>query len=194
MRALRELARKILEGHECSVYQGGPRQETVRLRRRKSTPIRHFVFANNQLLSLPFSDAVADSLLITEAVARSSKSSSTAIHRINMSATPSSLRQRGGPKTKATAPGTPTNEEHQTNGIVDTIKRAPPAISSAWDFKLALAVITVIAFITRFWGIGHPNEVVFDEVHFGKVGIISNILHNCILTSRVHLSILQNKG
>ena len=40
---------------------------------------------------------------------------------------------------------------------------------SEWDYKLALAIITVLAFITRFWGISHPNEVVFDEVHFGKV-------------------------
>lgn len=41
--------------------------------------------------------------------------------------------------------------------------------ASEWDYKLALVVITVLAFATRFWGISHPNEVVFDEVHFGKV-------------------------
>jgi dolichyl-phosphate-mannose-protein mannosyltransferase len=40
---------------------------------------------------------------------------------------------------------------------------------SEWDYKLALVVITGLAFLTRFWGISHPNEVVFDEVHFGKV-------------------------
>jgi dolichyl-phosphate-mannose-protein mannosyltransferase len=40
---------------------------------------------------------------------------------------------------------------------------------SEWDYKIALAIITVLAFVTRFWGISHPNEVVFDEVHFGKV-------------------------
>jgi dolichyl-phosphate-mannose-protein mannosyltransferase len=39
-----------------------------------------------------------------------------------------------------------------------------------WDFRIALAIITLLAFVTRFWGISHPNEVVFDEVHFGKVG------------------------
>jgi dolichyl-phosphate-mannose-protein mannosyltransferase len=38
-----------------------------------------------------------------------------------------------------------------------------------WDYRAAITVITVLAFITRFWGISHPNEVVFDEVHFGKV-------------------------
>ncbi|KAM3074859.1 Dolichyl-phosphate-mannose--protein mannosyltransferase 4 [Clarireedia jacksonii] len=37
-----------------------------------------------------------------------------------------------------------------------------------WDYRIALFAITVLAFVTRFWGISHPNEVVFDEVHFGK--------------------------
>jgi len=41
-----------------------------------------------------------------------------------------------------------------------------------WDYRIALVVITLGAFITRFWGISHPNEVVFDEVHFGKVHTI----------------------
>jgi hypothetical protein len=38
-----------------------------------------------------------------------------------------------------------------------------------WDYRIAITVITLLAFVTRFWGISHPNEVVFDEVHFGKV-------------------------
>lgn len=38
-----------------------------------------------------------------------------------------------------------------------------------WDYRIALAIITGLGFITRFWGISHPNQVVFDEVHFGKV-------------------------
>lgn len=44
---------------------------------------------------------------------------------------------------------------------------------SEWDYKIAMVVITVLAFVTRFWGISHPNEVVFDEVHFGKVSSLS---------------------
>jgi dolichyl-phosphate-mannose-protein mannosyltransferase len=40
---------------------------------------------------------------------------------------------------------------------------------SEWDYKLALVILTIGAFITRFYGISHPNQVVFDEVHFGKV-------------------------
>lgn len=45
--------------------------------------------------------------------------------------------------------------------------------------KLALSLVTILSFVTRFWGISHPNEVVFDEVHFGKVYRCAN----CILES-----------
>lgn len=37
------------------------------------------------------------------------------------------------------------------------------------DYQITFVLITALAFVTRFWGISHPNEVVFDEVHFGKV-------------------------
>jgi dolichyl-phosphate-mannose-protein mannosyltransferase len=77
------------------------------------------------------------------------------------------VRQRGGKRGATDAETTP---------IVDTedaIKQfkgvAKETVQREWDYKLALAVITVLAFITRFWGISHPNQVVFDEVHFGKV-------------------------
>lgn len=40
---------------------------------------------------------------------------------------------------------------------------------SEWDYYLAITILTVLAFATRFWRIDYPNEVVFDEVHFGKV-------------------------
>lgn len=53
--------------------------------------------------------------------------------------------------------------------VNDAIRNAPKAVKSQWDYKLALLIITVLAFVTRFWGITHPNQVVFDEVHFGKV-------------------------
>lgn len=36
-------------------------------------------------------------------------------------------------------------------------------------FKIGLAVVTILAFVTRFWKISYPDQVVFDEVHFGKV-------------------------
>ncbi|CAH1758221.1 16812_t:CDS:2 [Entrophospora sp. SA101] len=31
-----------------------------------------------------------------------------------------------------------------------------------------LSILTILSFITRFYKIYHPNQVVFDEVHFGK--------------------------
>ena len=53
---------------------------------------------------------------------------------------------------------------------LDKLVKAQMAQPAAeWDYRIALAIITALAFITRFWGISHPNEVVFDEVHFGKV-------------------------
>lgn len=38
----------------------------------------------------------------------------------------------------------------------------------AKKFKIAFVLITVLSFITRFWNLNLPGEVVFDEVHFGK--------------------------
>lgn len=35
-------------------------------------------------------------------------------------------------------------------------------------YKIANIVMTFLAFVTRFYYIWYPNEVVFDEVHFGK--------------------------
>ncbi|CDO51391.1 hypothetical protein DV113_002272 [Geotrichum candidum] len=36
------------------------------------------------------------------------------------------------------------------------------------QYRLALIIVTALAFFTRFYIINYPNEVVFDEVHFGK--------------------------
>ena len=90
-----------------------------------------------------------------------------------MTTSPTSLRQRGGQtvKKEKSAPAPLVTGEKDTDGFLNTTKASGPG--SEWDYKLALFVITALAFTTRFWGIGHPNEVVFDEVHFGKV---SNIL------------------
>jgi len=64
----------------------------------------------------------------------------------------------------------PAARDENVNGVLKKVKQSTGA-GSQWDFKLALAAITVLAFATRFWGIGHPDQVVFDEVHFGKVRI-----------------------
>lgn len=82
-------------------------------------------------------------------------------------ATPnSSLRQRGGHKDLLKANG----KIGKVDELLEiTIANNKDAVSSQWDYKLALTLITLLSILTRFWGISHPNEVVFDEVHFGKV-------------------------
>ena len=83
-------------------------------------------------------------------------------------ATPNStLRQRGGQKEKIKANGKAAGD---TDAILSNVlESSKTAVASQWDYKAALGVITLLSFATRFWGISHPNEVVFDEVHFGKV-------------------------
>ena len=83
-----------------------------------------------------------------------------------MSSPTNSLRHRGPQKEKAKANGKIDSADTILDQAVQSTKQA---ITSQWDFKLALGVITLLAFLTRFWGISHPDEVVFDEVHFGKV-------------------------
>ena len=62
-----------------------------------------------------------------------------------------------------------TNKQKDTRDLDAIVKANKKKSSSQWDYKLAISIITLLAFATRFWGISHPNEVVFDEVHFGKV-------------------------
>lgn len=82
------------------------------------------------------------------------------------------VRQRGGKRSATEAETTPIVD---TEDAINQFKgAAKETVQSEWDYKLALAVITILAFITRFWGISHPNQVVFDEVHFGKVSASDN--------------------
>ncbi|KAL2066513.1 hypothetical protein VTL71DRAFT_2584 [Oculimacula yallundae] len=72
------------------------------------------------------------------------------------------------PKAKdafTTGVATPRDTELE---ILVKSKLSTVAPAAEWDYRIAITVITILAFITRFWGISHPNEVVFDEVHFGK--------------------------
>lgn len=82
-----------------------------------------------------------------------------------MSSPNASLRQRTG-KAQAKANGKLDEAEAYLN---EAVKSTTAAVKSEWDYKVALGVISVLAFLTRFSGISHPNQVVFDEVHFGKV-------------------------
>jgi len=86
---------------------------------------------------------------------------------------PDSLRQRGGPSKKKKPQFdrsmTPSADSDKATrqSTPDPLIQVPK--SSEWDYKLGLVVVTILAFLTRFYLISHPNQVVFDEVHFGKV-------------------------
>lgn len=43
-----------------------------------------------------------------------------------------------------------------------------PLPAPKYHYTIWITISTLIAFITRFWKIWEPKEVVFDEVHFGK--------------------------
>ncbi|KAI9681215.1 MAG: hypothetical protein M1817_002497 [Caeruleum heppii] len=87
---------------------------------------------------------------------------------MSTASTPSTLRQRGSAPQKKSANKDSSHGQLQ-NDALDILARAnPPTARNQWDYQLALLVITILAFATRFYGISHPNEVVFDEVHFGK--------------------------
>ena len=67
------------------------------------------------------------------------------------------------------------NDELNRDDVLDhlaAVARSHGISHVQWDYRVALGIITIAAFATRFWGISHPNEVVFDEVHFGKVCMI----------------------
>ncbi|KAK5722537.1 Dolichyl-phosphate-mannose--protein mannosyltransferase 4 [Elasticomyces elasticus] len=76
-------------------------------------------------------------------------------------------RQPNGKKVGADADAPVLNVD--VSDKIEQVKQAgKEVVQRDWDYKLALTIITVLAFVTRFWGISHPNQVVFDEVHFGK--------------------------
>ncbi|KAK0270823.1 Dolichyl-phosphate-mannose--protein mannosyltransferase 4 [Friedmanniomyces endolithicus] len=98
-----------------------------------------------------------------------------------MSTSPQGVRQRQkeAPNGKKRTTGTtmPTTDGSSDGSVMNgnmgekmeqVKQKGKEVVQRDWDYKLALAVITVLAFVTRFWGISHPNQVVFDEVHFGK--------------------------
>lgn len=88
-----------------------------------------------------------------------------------MSSTPQSVRHRGGlsAKKRGATPLADGASDSDYEVLAKAKQDVKSAVTSAWDYKLALAIITVLAFATRFYNIGHPDQVVFDEVHFGKV-------------------------
>lgn len=97
-----------------------------------------------------------------------------------MSSPSPALRQRAGKETKK-ANGKVDAAGQAIQEVWETTKQEAP---KEWDYKVALGIISVLAFVTRFYLIHHPNEVVFDEVHFGKVGERAN----CICFARTNIS------
>jgi dolichyl-phosphate-mannose-protein mannosyltransferase len=66
----------------------------------------------------------------------------------------------------------------ETEVLAQPKSESKETVASEWDYKLAIVVLTILAFVTRFYGITHPNQVVFDEVHFGKVSFDVHCIHN----------------
>lgn len=89
-----------------------------------------------------------------------------------MSSPNSTLRQRAG-KEKSKVNGKVDQMENDLKSVLDSVK---DSATKDWDYKIAIGIITLLSFVTRFIGISHPNEVVFDEVHFGKVDISATLL------------------
>lgn len=51
---------------------------------------------------------------------------------------------------------------------MDQILKHKAVRFSLQKWRLFFVLLSVLSFITRFWKINHPAQVVFDEVHFGK--------------------------
>ena len=88
-----------------------------------------------------------------------------------MSTAPPAVKQKGAKKKASSAPVSDlVNGNADISATLESLQtQTKQALKSEWDYKLALGVITIVALITRFWHITYPDEVVFDEVHFGKV-------------------------
>ncbi|KZZ88013.1 Glycosyl transferase, family 39 [Ascosphaera apis ARSEF 7405] len=84
-----------------------------------------------------------------------------------MSSPPPSLRQRS---TKKADSAIVTDEKLRaaTDDLSKAKIDAAVVRPSQLSHKIWLAIVTVLAFVTRFKGITYPDSVVFDEVHFGK--------------------------
>ncbi|KAI9373171.1 Dolichyl-phosphate-mannose-protein mannosyltransferase-domain-containing protein [Aspergillus egyptiacus] len=79
-----------------------------------------------------------------------------------MSTSAPSLRKRGGKKEDSPV----SSDSSLATSSPAQLTKTPR--SSEWDYRLAITILTVLAFITRFYKISYPDQVVFDEVHFGK--------------------------
>ncbi|KAF8635029.1 hypothetical protein AX15_000567 [Amanita polypyramis BW_CC] len=62
------------------------------------------------------------------------------------------------------------DDEHVEHLYEDPTKRNPveQALETPRGSAVVVAVLTALSFLLRFYKINHPDQVVFDEVHFGK--------------------------
>ena len=83
----------------------------------------------------------------------------------------SGARQRGPGRAKSPVLGISSNDDELKSKIAKQKLEGtgPYKKASEAGYRLWLVVVTLLAGITRFWKINHPDQVVFDEVHFGKV-------------------------
>lgn len=82
----------------------------------------------------------------------------------------SSLRKRkGGPSdngnsSKGSGAATADPQESKIHSEIQCRRLPDPE----YKYQIAMYFVTALAFVTRFYSINYPDEVVFDEVHFGK--------------------------
>lgn len=73
-----------------------------------------------------------------------------------------SVRHRGNaatPKKARDAPAAATLAVRDDKALDELVKaNRVKGPRSEWDYKLALAIITILAFITRFWGIAMASS------------------------------------
>ncbi|KAK9451414.1 Dolichyl-phosphate-mannose-protein mannosyltransferase-domain-containing protein [Limtongia smithiae] len=81
------------------------------------------------------------------------------------------------PKGKSPAPAetrpvtaTPVDSHDASVPALVFVDPPTPAVSRAENLKynFSLLAVTILSFYTRFYLLNHPDQVVFDEVHFGK--------------------------
>ncbi|KAF3928176.1 hypothetical protein AA313_de0205663 [Arthrobotrys entomopaga] len=79
-----------------------------------------------------------------------------------------SVRQRK--KQRGITPTSPSSDDDVFSKAINRNQKttSPAKSKSNLAHSISLSVITALAFVTRFYKLSHPNEVVFDEVHFGK--------------------------
>ncbi|KAH9840262.1 glycosyltransferase family 39 protein [Rhodofomes roseus] len=82
---------------------------------------------------------------------------------------PTPLRQRRGPASRSPDYSVVSQDDDQVEFTSPRNRSAAERILETDKANIAVVgILTVLAFALRFYKINHPDQVVFDEVHFGK--------------------------